>query len=606
MRTSVATVCLSGGLVEKLHACASAGFDGVEIMDADLVAAYESPEEIRTLCERLGLSIDMYQPFRDVEGVDEDTFADNLRRAEAKFDVMERLGADLILLCSNAGTATIDDDDLAADQLGRLADLAAQRGIRIAYEALAWGRFVDDYRHAWRIVQRADRPNLGVCLDSFHILSRGHDPAAIEEIPGEKIFFLQLADAPALDMDVLQWSRHHRLFPGEGDFDLTGFLGHVLRAGYAGPLSLEVFNDTFRQTAVFRTAAHARRSLTWLADRTALAERRDAGRLLDAQHAHGVDFVEISGDDLHDLDQLLDQLGFAFRGRHRSKPVRLWTAGGARIILNEQLRLESPRLTGFGLTVDDAAQASRRAGSLGADPVYRRTYRDEVELRAVASPDGTEVYWNDDDPETGWVSEFEGGTAVAAFTGDIDHINLSWAWQDFDEAVLFMRSVVALDAEPVAEVPGPRGLVRSQVMRSPDRVVRLPMNLAPPTAPVPHRHIAVRVEDAVAVARAAHAKGLGFLPVPHNYYDDLQARFALDADLLETLQSLDLLYDRDAGGEFIHFYTPTHGGVFLEIVERRGGYDGYGAPNAPVRLSAQRQVSTWTDAHGSGTPAERT
>ena len=600
MRTSVATVCLSGGLVEKLHACASAGFDGVEIMDADLVAAYESPEEIRTLCERLGLTIDMYQPFRDVEGVDEQMFADNLRRAEAKFDVMERLGTDLILLCSNAGTATIDDDDLVADQLGRLADLAAQRGIRIAYEALAWGRFVDDYRHAWRIVQKADRPNLGVCLDSFHILSRGHDPAEIETIPGEKIFFLQLADAPALDMDVLQWSRHHRLFPGEGDFDLTGFLGHVLRAGYSGPLSLEVFNDTFRQTAVFRTAGHARRSLTWLADRTAHAEGRDTGRLIDAQHAHGIDFVEISGEDLHDLDQLLDRLGFAFRGRHCSKPVRLWTAGGARIILNEQLRLDSPRLTAIGLTVDDATAASQRAASLGADPVYRRTYRDEVELRAVASPDGTEVYWNDDDPEASWVAEFEGGTADAAFTGDIDHINVSYAWQDFDEAVLFMRSVVALDAEPVAEVPGPRGLVRSQVMRSPDRIVRLPMNLAPPTAPVPHRHIAVRVDDAVAVARAAHEKGLEFLPVPHNYYDDLQARFALDAELLEALQGLDLLYDRDAHGEFIHFYTPTFGGVFLEIVERRGGYDGYGAPNAPVRLSAQRQVNAWTDAHGSG------
>src|SRR5690625_785492 len=545
MRTSVATVCLSGGLVEKLHACASAGFDGVEIMDADLVGAYESPEEIRTLCERLGLTIDMFQPFRDVEGVDEQTFADNLRRADAKFDVMERLGTDLMLLCSNAGTATIDDDDLAAEQLGRLADAAARHGIRIAYEALAWGRFVDDYRHAWRIVQKADRPNLGVCLDSFHILSRGHDPAAIETIPADRIFFLQLADAPALDMDVLQWSRHHRLFPGEGDFDLTGFLGHVLRAGYTGPLSLEVFNDTFRQTAVFRTAAHARRSLTWLADRTAHAQQWDADRLSDAQHARGVDFVEISGEDLHDLDRLLDQLGFAFRGRHRSKPVRLWTAGDARIILNEQLRLATPRLTAFGITVDDAAAAAERAASLGAEPAYRRTYRDEVELRAVSSPDGTEVYWNDVDPDTSWVTEFEGGTDDVAFAGDIDHINVSYPWQDFDEAVLFMRSVAALDAEPVTEVPGPRGLVRSQVMRSRDRVVRLPMNLAPPTAPVPHRHVAVRVDDAVAVARTAQANGLAFLPVPRNYYDDLRARFALDAALLESLQSLDLLYDRD-------------------------------------------------------------
>lgn len=590
MSTSVATVCLSGGLAEKLHACAAAGFDGVEIMDADLVAAPESPEEIRALCDRLGLRIDMFQPFRDLEGVADDVFADNLRRASAKFDVMERLGTDLMLLCTNVGTATTGDEATHVRQLRAIADLAAERGIRIAYEALAWGRFVDDYREAWRLVGLADRENLGVCLDSFHILSRGHDPSTIEEIPGEKIFFLQLADAPALDMDVLQWSRHHRLFPGEGDFDLTGFLGHVLRAGYAGPLSLEVFNDTFRQTDVMRTAAHARRSLTWLGDRTAAQNGWSRDRITSPQPARGVDFVEIAGNDLHDLDQMLGQLGFAFRGRHQSKPVRLWTAGDARIILNEQLRDDRPRLSGIGLVVDDAAAAAQRAAALGAEPVYRRTYHGEVELRAVASPDGTEVYWNDRDPEGSWIREFQGGEAEAGFSGTVDHVNVAYPWEEFDEAVLFMSSVVGLEAEAAAEVPGPRGLVRSQVMRSSDDIIRLPMNLAPPTAPVPDRHVAVRVDDAIAVARAAHDRGLRFLPVPANYYDDLAARFDLDDALLATLRELDLLYDRDDDGAFVHFYTPTIGGVFLEIVERRGGYSGYGAPNAPVRLSAQRQM----------------
>ncbi|MGO1410466.1 MULTISPECIES: bifunctional sugar phosphate isomerase/epimerase/4-hydroxyphenylpyruvate dioxygenase family protein [unclassified Microbacterium] len=591
MSTSVATVCLSGGLVEKLHACAAAGFDGVEIMDTDLVVAPESPEEIRALCDRLGLRIDMFQPFRDLEGVGDEAFADNLRRASAKFDVMDRLGTDLMLLCSNAGTATTGDEATTVDQLRAIADLAADRGIRIAYEALAWGRYIDDYREAWRLVRLADRDNLGVCLDSFHILSRGHDPAAIEEIPGEKIFFLQLADAPALDMDVLQWSRHHRLFPGEGDFDLTGFLGHVLRAGYAGPMSLEVFNDTFRQTDVVRTAAHARRSLMWLADLTSAENGWQRDRITAPQVARGVDFVEVAGSDLHALDQMLGQLGFAFRGRHRSKPVRLWTAGRARIVLNEQVTSDRPRLSGIGITVDDAALASRRATALGAAPVYRRTYQGEVELRAVASPDGTEVYWNDRDPEESWIGEFDGGPAVRGFAGDIDHINVAYPWQEFDEAVLFMSSVVGLVAESASDVPGPRGLVRSQVMTSPDGVIRLPMNLAPPTAPVPDRHAAIRVDDAVAVARAAHERGLQFLPVPANYYDDLAARFALDDELLSTLRELDLLYDHDADGAFVHFYTPTIGGVFLEIVERRGDYDGYGAPNAPVRLSAQRQVA---------------
>src|SRR6185295_11573249 len=96
----------------------------------------------------------------------------------------------------------VDDDDLAAEQLSELADRAAERGLRIAYEALAWGRFVNTYAHAWRIVRTADRPALGLCLDSFHVLSRGDDPGGIRVVPGGKIFYLQLADAPRVKMDV--------------------------------------------------------------------------------------------------------------------------------------------------------------------------------------------------------------------------------------------------------------------------------------------------------------------------------------------------------------------------------------------------------------------
>lgn len=589
MRTSIASVCISGGLVEKLHACAEAGFDGVEIMDADLIAAPESPEEIRALCDRLGLKIEMFQPFRDAEGVSEELFADNLRRAEAKFQIMERLGTDLMLVCSNVATASVDDDEVIARQLGELADRAAVHGIRLAYEALAWGRYVDDYRRTWEIVKRADRANLGVCLDSFHILSLAHDPAGIEQIDAEKIFFLQLADAPALDMDVLSWSRHHRLFPGEGSFDLVGFMTHVVRAGYSGPWSLEVFNDTYRQTDTVRTAAHAHRSLVWLADRTAAANGWSDGLLGEAPQSTGLDFVEVAGADLAEVDELLAQLGFAFEGRHRSKPVRLWSAGSARMILNEQARQSEPVLAGIGLRTADAAAAVSRALALGSPSVFRRTYEGEQDLRGVAAPDGTQVFWSSLPAERSWLQEFEGGTGVVdGLEGEIDHINLAYAWQDFDEAVLFMSSALSLQADAPAEVPGPQGLIRSQVMRTPDGIVRVPINLAPPTAKPPARHIAVRCDDVFAVARRARERGIDHLRIPANYYDDLAARFDLPAEMLASLRELDLLYDRDANGEFIHFYTRTIGDVFFEVVERRGGYDGYGGANAPIRLAAQR------------------
>ena len=196
----------------------------------------------------------------DIDIVPADRLAHNLRRARRKLELTCVLGAPMLLVCSSVSELTIDDDSLASDQLHQLATLAQEYGVRVAYEALSWGRHVNDYEHAWRIVEAADHPALGVCLDSFHILSRATDLDGIDAIPADKLFFLQLADAPYLAMDVLQWSRHHRCFPGQGSFDLPEFLQRVVAAGYRGPLSLEVFNDVFRQADPGPTAVDAMRS----------------------------------------------------------------------------------------------------------------------------------------------------------------------------------------------------------------------------------------------------------------------------------------------------------------------------------------------------------
>lgn len=602
MRTSIATVCLSGPLADKLHAAAAAGFDGVELFEPDLVAAPESPEEVRALAARLGLTLDLYQPMRDVEGVDEATFAEVLRRAEAKFALMQRLGMDLVLCCSNVATATVDDDAVSADQLRRLGDIARRYGIRIAYEALAWGAFVDDYRRAWRIVQLADHPAVGVCLDSFHVLSRGHDPAQIEGIPGEKIFFLQLADAPSLQMDVLSWSRHHRLFPGEGTFDLASFVSHVVKAGYDGPLSLEVFNDTFRQTDARSTAVHARRSLRWLED-TVARRLGDAAppqirALPPIEPPDAVDFVEVKAEDTSEIEALLECAGFTSRGHHRTKPVSLWTSGTARVILNEQhARDLSPHLAAIGFTVGDPEAVTTRARELGTPLAYRRTHATEQALDAAIAPDGTEIYWTQspaEGSEPAWVAEFEHGEPVRpSHIRCVDHVSVTQPWQVMDESVLFYTSVFALESASSTEVAGPQGLVQSRVIRSPGGAIRIPLNVAPPiVAEQGHpsglpRHVAFSCTDIIAFARRARANGLGVLPIPRNYYDDLAARFALAHDVIDELRSLDLVYDRDGEAEYLQFYTRTCGQIFFEFVERRGSYDGFGAGNAPVRLTAQ-------------------
>ncbi|EMY32413.1 4-hydroxyphenylpyruvate dioxygenase [Arthrobacter crystallopoietes BAB-32] len=619
MRTSIATVCLSGTLEEKIHACAEAGFDGIEIFEQDLLVSPRSPEQIRMLADELGLSLDLYQPFRDFEGVTEDLLEANLYRAEAKFKLMNLLGIGTVLLCTNVATATIDDDELAAAQLQRLADLAARYSVRIAYEALAWGKYVNDFEHAWRIADLVDRPNFGTCLDSFHILSRNWDPSGIEKIPAEKIFFVQLADAPRMSMDVLSWSRHHRVFPGEGDFALAQFMGHLVRAGYNGPVSLEIFNDIFRQTDEKRTAVDAMRSLIWLEEQTHLHLQDTEGpgfsypmelaTLPKVDDPTGFNFTEVKAEHTGAVQELLYQLGFGYAGRHRTKPVQLWTQGQARVVINEQqARNLEPSIAALGFDVENPVVAASRAVQLKAQPVPRQSQADEEVLQAVSAPDSTEVFLCEAsaDGTAAWTREFTpesgapehaAGDPTAELITRVDHVNLSQPWQHYDEAVLFYESTLSLARQPSTEVPSPLGLVRSQVMRTEDRGIRLALNVAPmalehPTAASSYpAHVAFACTDLIAVARRALARGLDFLPVPANYYADLQARFRLDEQLLDTLQRYNLLYDRDEDGEFLHFYTATVGNVFFEVVERRGGYDGYGAPNTPVRLAAQYERS---------------
>lgn len=596
MRASIATVCISGSLREKLTAISRAGFDGYELFENDFVTSSLSAEEVRKRSIDLGLTLDLYQPFRDIEGTAPEAFAAALERARRKFELMGRLGVNTMLVCSNVATATIDDDVLAAEQLRAMAEVAADHGVRLAYEALAWGRYVSTYNHAWRIVQAADHPALGVCLDSFHILSRGTDLATISEIPAEKLMFVQLADAPAMHLDVLSWSRHYRLFPGEGDWDLADFVQRVLAAGYDGPLSLEVFNDVFRQGDPSVTARDARRSLLVLEDEVRL---RSAGtsvelaRIPSAQPPRGFGFIELQPGEGDAAPELLDLLGFRRRGRHRRKNVELWEQGAARVIINHDLLGRAPRLAAVGVDVEDVAQASRRADALRSRRVARDQLSDEEMLDAIEAPDGTEFYFTPLAADARWEDEFELPAAQSADAGVIgfDHLALVQPWQRVDEAALFYRSILGLQIDSGQDLLSETGLVRSRALVSPDRGIRLAVNVVPVHAAAGSsfpNHIALSTHNIFATVIALESRGLELLQMPDNYYDDLAARFALSPEVVDRMREHRMLYDKDASGTFLHAYTPPIGELYFEIVERQGGYDGYGAPNASVRLAAMR------------------
>ncbi|WP_138759631.1 sugar phosphate isomerase/epimerase and 4-hydroxyphenylpyruvate domain-containing protein [Modestobacter altitudinis] len=601
-RRSVATVCLSGTLEDKLAAAAGAGFDGIEVFEPDLIASPWRPRELAARCADLGLGIELYQPFRDLDSTDPATFARNLRRADRKFDVMADLGVDTVLVCSSVSDDAVADVDQVAEQLAIAASRAGERGLRIAYEALAWGRHVSTWERSWEAVARADHPALGLCLDSFHVLSRGGDPAGFAVVPAEKLFFLQLADAPHLRMDVLQWSRHHRLFPGQGAFDLPEFLRCVLDAGYAGPLSLEVFNDVFRQSDPARTAVDALRSLMWLEE-----QLPGPAAVPAAPELTGHSFVELGVDGVSgpQVAQTLHELGFAHTGQHRSKPVQLWEQGRARVLLNASVVRPAAAgiaaVTALGLESVDPGASAARAEALHAPVLPRDRGTAEAHLSAVEAPDGTQVFFTRTGPG-GWPADFlptdepDGGAAGLA---SIDHVGLTQPFDAFDEAGLFYRAVLGLAPQAVTEFAAPFGLVRSRAVTGPERAVRLALSVATlrrggwsPAVPDP-QYVAFATDDIASTAARLRAADAPLLPVPANYADDLEARLELAPELLGAIREHGLMYDQDERGGYLHLATLVLGDrVFFEVVQRLGGYDGYGSADAPVRMAAHRQART--------------
>ena len=619
MKTGIATVSISGTLEEKIEAIAAAGFDGIEIFEQDFIADVRSPRDVGRRIRDAGLEVMLFQPFRDFETLPAALRAKAFDRAERKFDVMQELGCGLMLVCSSSHPEALGGIDRSAADFAELGERAAARGLRVGYEALAWGRHVDDHRDAWEIVRRAAHPAVGLILDSFHTLGRGIDPDSIRSIPGDRIFFVQLADAPKIDMDLLYWSRHFRNMPGEGDLAVADFMRAVQATGYDGPVSLEIFNDQFRGGSPRTIARDGHRSLVALMDEVRRSDP-DLPAGVPAMPApipvRDTAFVEFAarGDDLAALETLLGTLGFRRTGRHISKAVTLWKQGDARIVLNAETEghaatawtARGTTVCAIGLTVGSSADVVARATRLGATPFSQPLGPGELPIPAIRGLGGSVMHFIDADGDLSdvWDVEFEPETAEPRDAGltRFDHIAQTMTYDEMLSWSLFYTSLFDMAKAPMIDVIDPDGVVRSRAIETPDGRFRITLNGAETHRTLAGaflaegfgatvQHIAFGTRDIFSTAEALDRLGFQALQISPNYFDDLAARFDLDPAMLDRMRAANILYDADAGGAFLQLYSrPFAGQMFFEIVERRGGYAGYGAPNAPFRIAAQKRL----------------
>ncbi len=266
------TITLAGPLEAKLRAIREAGFSQVMLSARDLVGHPQGLDAAVREVADSGLRVTGFQVLRDFEGLSGHLHEYKVDIAKAMLQMCAALGCKVMLACSSTSVHASQDLDLIARDLRKLAMLAVPMGIKVAYEGLSWGRTINEFTTAWDVVCRADAPNLGLGLDSFHLLASDTSLQLIDDLDPAKIFLVQLADflwqKTQSFEDRINTARHYRVFPGEGvhSEQVAELVLKLDRLGYAGDYSFEVFNDDYQQLPLPMVAQRGRRSASWLAE----------------------------------------------------------------------------------------------------------------------------------------------------------------------------------------------------------------------------------------------------------------------------------------------------------------------------------------------------
>ena len=213
-----------------------------------------------------------FQVLRDFEGLSGHLHEYKVDIAKSMLQMCAALGCKVLLACSSTSAHATDDLDRIAADLRKLAMLALPLGIRIAYEGLSWGRTINEFTTAWDVVCRADCPNLGLGIDSYHVFAAKTPLDEIDYLDPAKIFLVQLADFMWQETKTFEermtTARTFRVFPGEGVHSeaLAELVLKLDALGYRGDYSFEVFNDDYVNLPLPVVCERARKSAVWLAE----------------------------------------------------------------------------------------------------------------------------------------------------------------------------------------------------------------------------------------------------------------------------------------------------------------------------------------------------
>ena len=604
MQLAISTASVAGLLKPKLTAIADAGFEAIALVESDLLSSPYSAEYAGALLRELGLQCIAFDALRDFEGLAGEEHALAIQRAEFKFDLMQDVGAELLIVTASGRRDAVSNERTIVADLRALGDRAAARGLRIAYQATSGAAHVRTPLQAASIVAAAAHPALGLALDTTTL-----DVEALAALTGfdsSKIFHVSIADLGA-DPIGNEWAaRHHGLMPGQGDLPLAAVVAALQAKNFVGALCLTVTNDLFRTAAADQMAQDAMRALTWLLERAAATP--DPRIMVE-----NVEFIEFCADDAEAprLEHMLRTLGFVPVGRHRRKRVTRWRQGDINLVVNCDPDgfarsfdvTHGVAACAIGLRVADPATALARAARLQIACYSQPVAAGEFAMPALLGVGDSLIYFMPAaEVAKIWADEFEPltpeGRAMGAGLVWVDHFTQVTRDNELASWLLFYLSMFRAEKTPQTDLPDPVGRTLSQavdaesgrmrvVLHAPQGAQTLASRFLEVAGGAGVQQLAFATNDIFATATQLEALGIETLSVPANYYAGIAAEFGLPSDLVQRLAKHHILYDRDAHGEYFQIVTRALAKrFFFEIVERRG-YRGHGERNVPVQLAAQ-------------------
>ncbi len=573
---TIPTSIVPGSFRQKLKAVFDIGFEAIDLRLSDVAQFDGSPKELGELVKEVGLKIASLGPL---------AVGTTAKQLANRVDLARELSAELIIL-------DVENSVQLNMEFGKFSDvrIALRPKRELETEVVAH-------------VKNEGLQNLGIALNSFEVLGDGSRPARLREVDGKSVFHVALWDGPVQPM-----------LPGQGTLNLGGLARVMARTGFDGPWSVGA------SPLGSKTVLNAYRSLVTTLSDAAQTEpklRQLTPNIPQKVPAKGIEFIEFAlcSETAATLESTLAAMSFRRERKHLSKNVTLWRQGAVNIVINIEnsghagraFQEHGPCVCDMGLRVQNAAETVARARALGTEDFSQSVGLGELDIPAIRGVGGSIIHFIDEESDLHrvWDIEFEPVTRTSATPPAgirrIDHVAQTMPYKDMQNWLLFYLTTFEMSKSPIVNVADPSGIVQSQALESPEGEVRLNLNGAADANTLAGtflsgrtgagvQHIAFQTDDIFETSELLSASGFPRLSIPQNYYGEIQSEFSLEDEIVAKLKAENILYDQDETGCYFQLYGQSiFDGFFFEIVQRKDGYAGFGAPNAPIRLAAQAQ-----------------